>query len=203
MSTPLEIIPEHGFDPMVFWEQHKSKIVLYTAIVAAVVLIFGVYQMGEQRKIAKAQELFSQAKTEAQFRNVIQTYPNSTEAGNARILMGEQLRFAKKYDESAAVLREFIAMNASHPLADGAYLSLGETLEAQGKTAEALDTYQQIISQFSDRYSAPVAQMARANIFRTQGKTDEAKRAYENVQAQFPDSFFARQAVEEAKLLNR
>ncbi len=76
-------------------------------------------------------------------------------------MLGEELRCAKKLEESAAVLREFMAMDASHPLADGAYLSLGETLEAQGKSAEALDIYQQIISQFSDRYSAPVAQMAQ------------------------------------------
>ncbi len=46
----------------------RAKIVLYAAIIAAAALIFGFYQMGEQRKTAKAQEMFSQAKTEQQFR---------------------------------------------------------------------------------------------------------------------------------------
>lgn len=203
-TTPTtEVIPTGGFDPLFFWEQHKKQIVIYAAVLGAGALAFGLYELDQQRKAGKAQELFARAGTATEYKEIIENYPRSMEAGNAHLLLAEKLRDAKDYEGSIATLRDFMAVQPNHPLIDGAYLSLAADLEAEGKTQEAIAEYQNIVSRFADRYSAPVAQMARANLLRSQGNIEEARRAYENVQAQFPESYFSRQALEEMKLLKQ
>ena len=203
MPTPTEVIPTGGFDPLFFWEQHKKQIVIYAVVLGVGALAFGIYQVNSFRRAAQAQELFAHASTAGDYRQIIQEYPLSVEAGNAHLLLAAQLRSEKDYEGSIATLRDFIAQQPDHPLVDGGFLSLAADYEAEGKTGQALDEYQKIISRFSDRYSAPVAQMARANLLRSQGNLDEARRAYENVQAQFPESYFSQEALEEAKLLKK
>ncbi len=202
-SPSTEVIPAGGFDLLYFWDQHKTQIVIYALVLGVGALVFGIYELNQQHRAAQAQETFAHASTVEEYRQVIQDYPRSVEAGNAHLLLAGKLRAQKDYEGSLATLRDFIAVQPNHPLIDGAYLSMGATLEAQGKTSEAIDEYQQIISRFADRYSAPVAQMARANLLRSQGNIDEARRAYENVQAQFPESFFSQEAQEETRLLKK
>jgi len=203
MPIPTEVIPTGGFDPLFFWDRHKKQIVIYAVVLGVGALVFGIYQVNSFRRAAQAQELFAHASTAGEYRQIIQEYPLSVEAGNASLLLAEQLRSGKDYEGSIAVLRDFIARQPDYPLIDGGFLSLAADYEAEGKTQEALDEYQTIISRFSDRFSGPVAQMARANLLRSEGNLDEARRAYENVQAQFPESYFSQEALEEAKLLKK
>lgn len=203
MPIPAEITPEPGFEPHLFWEEHKSKILLYAGLLLAALVIFGIYQYSSQRKKSEAQNLFAQAKTPDDYRKIIERFPRSAPAANAQLLLADQLRTDKKFDEAIATLRALIDQSPEYPLLSGAWLSLADTLEQQGKTDEAMDMYQQVASKFSDTYAAPLAIMAQANLLKSKGKIDEAKQSYERVLSQFPDSLCARQAMQLSQLLRK
>lgn len=190
-----------GFEPLLFWDQHKGKILLYAALLAVALISFAAYQMATQRKLAAAADQLAQASNEEDYRRLIQKFPRTTAAANAQLLLAAQLRAEKKYDESNAVLKSLLDQTPDYSLADGASLSMAANYEAQGKTSEAIETYQQISSRFAGFYSAPVAAISRANLLKATGKADEAKRAYENVLTQFPQSLLARDASRELKNL--
>jgi len=205
MTTPSnpDVIPDTGFDPIVFWLEHKKQIIIYAAILIVAAGAFAFYQVTAQRKIAEAEQLFAQASTEDDYRQVAQKYPHTVVAGNATLLLAEKLRDAKKYDEATAVLHGLIDNYADYPMVDAAWLSLAATLEAQGKPDEALSTYQQIVTTFPSRSSAPQAMLAQAEILKIKGKTDDARRTYENVKSQFPDSFYGAEAMQELQQLKK
>ena len=203
MPIPADPTPETGFEPHLFWEEHKQKILLYGALFLAALFIFGIYQYTSERKLSEAQNLFAQAKSPDDYRKIIQQFPRSVSAANAQMLLADQLRSDKKYDEAVATLRALIDQSPEYPLLSGAWLSLAATLEQQGKNDEALDMYQQVASKFTDSYAAPLALMAQANLLKTKGKIDEAKQAFERVLSQFPDSLCARQAMRDSQLLRK
>lgn len=205
MTTPFDSendIPP-GFDPFVFWMEHKNKIIAYASLLIIALLAYGLYQFVTLRKLAEARQLFAQAGTEEDYRQIVQKFPYTVTAGNAMLLLAEKLRNEKKYDEAITVLRTMIEQYPDHPLIDRAWLSLAATQEAQGKTDEALSTYQQVFANYNGRSSAPQALFAQAEILKNKGKLDEARRFYENVKSQFPDSYFAQQAMQELQVLRK
>lgn len=203
MPTSAETAPETGFEPHLFWEMHKPKILLYAALLLVALLGFGIYQYTTHRKMEEAQNLFGHAKTQDDYRKIIQTYPRTVVAANSQLLLAAQLRADKKFDDAVTILRACIEQSPEYPLLAGAWLSLAGTLNEQGKTDEALDMYQQIGSKFGDTYAAPLSLMAQANLMRSKGKIDEARQAYERVMSQYPDSLLARQAMRDLQFLRK
>lgn len=198
-----EIVPPTGFDPFAFWMRHKNKIIAYAALSLLASLAFAAWKITNLRKLAEARQLFAQADTEEDYRQIARKFPRTVPAGNATLLLAEKLRGAKKYDEAIVALRTMIDQYPDYPFIDGAWLSLAATLEAQGKTDEALSAYQQVVSNYPDRSSAPQALLAQAEILKSKGKADDAKRAFENVKSQFPDSYFAQEAMQELQLMKK
>ena len=146
MPTPVVTSPpaEAGFDPFVFWIQHKSKIVLFAALF---VVAFGAYATSEHlrhKRAAEAEASLAAAKSADDYRKLISEYAGTASAGDAHLLLAEKLRAEGKYDESSATLHSFIEKYPEHPLLSGAWTSLAANLEAQGKADEALSTYQKI-----------------------------------------------------------
>jgi len=204
MSTPAEELPiETGFDIFAFWEEYQAKIILAAVLLVVAVGGYVTFEVAATRKAANAESALAKADSIEQLQAVVKDYSGSIAAGNASVLLGGKLRDEKKYDESLAVLREFIEKNPTHPLVGGALLSIGTTLEAQGKDTEALETYQQIATKYNDSYSAPLALMAQANIQRAKGKTADARRSYESLVSLFPESLLSQQAMQEMKMLKK
>ena len=197
MTTPTDSddIPQPGFDPIAFWLEHKTKVIIYAVLLGVVAVGFAWYQISTQRALADARQAMEKASADNDYRQVIQKFPHSVAAGNASLVLAEKLRDAKNYDEAIKVLQAMIDGGQKHPLIDGAWLSLASTYTAAGKTDLALDTYRQIATKFADRYSAPLALFSIAEILKAQGKLDDAKIAYENVKSQFPESYFAAEAL--------
>lgn len=202
MSSPTPTppaAPENDFDPLVFWIQYRQKIILFIGMfLVAMAVYFGSEFLVMQKREASARS-FSQAKDADGWRKVIAQYSGTAAAGDAYLLLAEQLRKEGKLDESAATLREFIDKNPEHPLLSGAWTSLGATLEAQGKTDEALSTYQKVSTTYATSFSVPVALLGQARIFKEKGKADEAKRLYEQVISQFQETIFAQLAMRETQ----
>jgi TolA-binding protein len=201
MST--EYVPPADFDSEDFWERNKGKLLAYAGVIGLLLASYGIYQYSVIKKTNDSQMLYAKATTEADYQNVIKTYPASVVGGDARLTLADKLRSEGKYDEAVNTLRDFIAKNPKHPLAAGAWTSLGVTYEMQNKPDEALDAYQQGATKYPDAYTTPIAMMAEARIYAQKGKSEDARRVYEDVVSRFPESIFQPQAMRELKYIKK
>lgn len=192
-----------GFDPLVFWVQHRQKVVAFAGLFAAALLIYFASEFLRTKKLAAAGRALAEAKDDASLRQVATSYAGTAAAGNADLLLADNLRKASKLDEAVTTLRAFIDKYPDHPLISGGWTSLAATQEMQGKQDEALSTYQKVSTTFATSFSAPVALLGQARIFKEKGKTDEARRLFDQVINQFPDSMFSQQAARESQQLKK
>jgi TolA-binding protein len=198
-TTPAET----GFDPLVFWIQHRSKILLLAGVFAVALIAFALSEYVRKRTNTSAQELFATASTPDGFRKVIAEYAGTIAAGNAHLMLAAKLREEGKLDESTATLRSFADKYPTHPLLSGAWTSIAANLEAQGKADEALSTYQKVTTSYPNTFSAPAALMAQARLLEAKGKTEEARRIYEQVMTQYQENVVAQQAAQEVRRLKK
>lgn len=205
MSSPTPTPPpeDTGFDPLVFWIQHKTKVVLLALLFVVGLATFAISEWVRTSTNNAAQALFAKASTAEEFRKVITDYPNTSAAGNAYLLLGAKLRAEGKYEESTKTLRTFIEKLPEHELVSGAWTSIAANQEAEGKVDEALATYQKVTTGYANSYSGPVAFLAQARILNAQGKTEEARRVYEQIITQFPDNVASQQASQELRRLKK
>jgi TolA-binding protein len=205
MPSPTTTTPpaDTGFDPLVFWIQHKGKILLFTGLFVVALAAYGISEYVRMKRTAAAEAQFANAKTVEDFRKVITDYNGTAPAGNAYLLLAEKLRAEGKIDESSKELHTFIDKYPEHPLLSGAWTSLAANLEAQGKVDEALATYQKISTSFANSFSAPLALLAQARLLVQKGKPDDARRIYEQVIAQYQDNLAAQLAAEEVRKLKK
>lgn len=203
MSTSLETKPpvEPEFDFLAFWIQHKQKVVIFAILLLVGLISFGIFQFNQMRAQQAAARDLANAKTSEDYRAIADRHAGSTAAGNALLLLAEQLRAESKFDESNAALQRMIEKYPTHPLIGGAWVSLAVNQEAQGKTDEALATYQKVAASYPNTFNAPAALLAQGRIFAAKGKTEDAKRAYEAVISQFGESLYGRIATQENQML--
>ncbi len=191
------------FESADFWEENKTKILLYGSVLVLALASFGVYEFQRQSKAASSQAAYAQASTETELKAVAKDFAGTPSAGDATLQLADKLREEKKYDEAVTVLRDFIAKYPEHPLIAGGWTSLAATYELQGKQDEALEAYQQTASKFPTTYAAPVAMNAQARLLAAKGNKDAASRMYEDVVARYPESIYAREAMREMRFLKR
>lgn len=206
MSSPTTTpapAADPGFDPLVFWIQHKSKVVLLAAVFVVGLTGFAVSEYLRTSTNSAAERLLASASTVEGYQKVIADYPKTVSAGNAHLLLGAKLRAEGKYDESTATLRNFIEKFPDHPLVSGGWTSIAANQEAQGQADEALATYQKVTTAYANSFSAPLALLAQARLLNAKSKTDEARRLYEQVMTQFQDNIAAQQAAQEVRQLKK
>jgi TolA-binding protein len=201
--TPTPVPEEAGFDPLVFWIQHKTKIVLLIALLVVGLVTFGIAEYLRVSKAHAAQALFAKAESADDYRKLISEYPGTAPAGNAHLKLAEKLREEGKFDESTATLKTFTEKYPDHQLISGAWTSIAANLEAQGKPEEALATYQKVSTSYANSFSAPAALLAQARLLISQKKNAEAERVYEQVMTQYQDNMAAQQAAQEIRRLKK
>src|SRR5260221_8864536 len=200
-TSPPSPAPETGFDPLVFWVQHRQKVQLLAGLFVAALLVYFVSEFARTKKLEAAARALAEAKDTAGLRKVAGDYSGTAAAGNAHLLLAENLRKEGKLDEAVTTLRAFIDKYPDHPLISGAWTSLAATLEIQGKQDEALGAYQKVSTTFATSFSAPVALLGQARIFKQKGKVADARRLYDQLINQYRDSIFAQQATRESQQL--
>ncbi len=205
MPSPTTTTPpaETGFDPLVFWIQYKTKIVLLALLLVVGLGTFALSEYVQTQKNNGARELFAKADSADGFRKVIAEYPGTIAAGNAYLMLAEKLRAEGKFDESSKELHTFIAKYPQHQFISGAWTSIAANLEAQGKVDEALSTYQKVSTAYANSFSAPAALLAQARLLGTKGKVEEGRRIYEQVMTQYRDNIAAQQAAQEIRRLKK
>ena len=209
MSTNVETSPsplppqDDGFDLLEFWIRHRTRVLLYGALLVIALVIFGLYQFAHQREIANAEEAFSRAAKAEDYQKIIDTWPKLPAAASAQLLLAAEQRRAGKLDESNALLKSFIEKHPQHELLPGAWTSLAVNAEQSGKLDEAMNSYQKVIATWPTSFSAPVAWIGKARVLQEQGKTDDARHAYETVISNFAESPFAGEAMRETQRLKK
>lgn len=198
-----EPVSPESFEPLEFWDEHKTKILIYAALLIVVLGGYGIVQLVHQRRAAEAEGLYAKATSAADFRDILHAYPGTVIGGNAALEYADKLRGEKKFDEAIKVLTDFRTQFPDHPLMSGAWTSLATTYEMQGKLDQALDGYQQVISKFPGSYTTPLAMMAEGHIYAAQGKKDDARRVYQDIMARYAESGYARDAMRELQFLRK
>ena len=201
--TPTPTPADDGFDPLVFWIKHKSKIVLLVGLLVLGLGSFAISEVLRTNRSAAARQLFAQANSAEGYRKVITEYSGTAAAGNAYLMLADKLRAEGKYDESTKELRTFIEKNPEHQFVSGAWTSIAANLEAQGKADEALAAYQKVSTAYANSFSAPIALLAQARLMAAKGKPEDARRLYEQVMTQFRDNYAAQQAAQEIRRLKK
>jgi TolA-binding protein len=198
-----EPVSPESFEPLEFWDEHKTKILIYAAVLIVVLGGYGLVQLVHHRRVAEAERLYASATSVADFQNIVQKFSGTQVGGNAALELADKLRAEGKYDESIKVLTDFRTTYRDHPLLNAAWASLAATYELQGKLDQALDTYQQVISKFPNAYTTPLAMLAEGHVYRTLGKKDDARRTYQDIVARHPETAFAREAMRETQFLGK
>ena len=200
---PTEPTETVHLTPLEIWYMYKTKILTYAAIIAAVLVIIGSYQLYSYLRITGSESLYAKAESTADFQAVMQKYPGTVAAGNAALRLADKLRSEQKYDEAVTVLRAYLEKYPGHPLAAGGWISLAQTYEIQGKMDSAMEAYTSAISKYPEAFTAPIAMMGQARINLLKGKKEEARRIYQDVAARYQQSIYARQALSEAKFIKK
>lgn len=175
-------------DSDLFWQEHWQKFVWGLVGLVAAILLAGLWFLYTGHVRSAAESLFSEAKGPEGWNAVIEQFPNSIPAGNARLLLAAELRDKGDLSGATAELDKLLAQQPNHPMAGTALLTLAELRRRQGDTGAALEAYRLVVSQFRQSFSAPLALLGEAELLRSQGKDGEAKAILESVGISYPDT---------------
>jgi TolA-binding protein len=200
MASPAATIPPTSsapeeFDPLEFWLRHRGRILLYTGMVLVALVIYFTYWTIQNSTRRNSEKALASAKTAEDYRKVADEYPRSAAAGNALLLLADQLRTGAKLDEALATLQSFIEKHPKHSLISAAYTSLAATQEAQGKLDAALTSYKKVTATYPTSFSAAAAYVGQGRILQAQGKTEDARHIFETVKTTYPQSPFQHEAT--------
>jgi tetratricopeptide (TPR) repeat protein len=184
MTTQPMAQPSHpvsAFDPELFWELHKKKIII-GVIVALVVLIgAGGYILFQTIQNQKAAAAFSNADSIDAWKATINQFPNSIAAGNSYLRIAGQLRLDGKYAESDGAFKTFLHQFPKHPLLVTAYMGMAANAELEKDFKKALDDYKKVTEQFGSSFEAPMALYSQGRLTEELATgADQAKEAGEN-----------------------
>ena len=146
-APPLRRRPQTtGFDPLVFWIQHRNKILLLAGLFAVALAAFAHFRIRPPRGATPPPRSFSPRPTTPDgFRKVIAEYPGHGRRGQRA--PDARGKAARRKANSTNPRRRCAPSSKNIPsiqLISGAWTSIAANLEAQGKTDEALSTYQKV-----------------------------------------------------------
>jgi TolA-binding protein len=190
-----------ALETRVFWERFKKEIIAVLIIVLLGAIGFTGYRFYSDRRAAAASTSLASAKTALEYQQVIASYPNTSAAADAYLLLAEAQRGEKKFAEANTTLQTFIAKFPQHEFVSTARMAMAANLESMGKSDEALTAYQQVASMYPNSYNAPLALLSQVYILKAKNKADDARRVCETMLTQYRTSFWAGEAMQELRLL--
>lgn len=171
-----------------FWEEHWKKFVVALVAVVIGILIVGVWSFYRSHVRSSATALYDAADTPAKWREVIEKYPGSIPAGNARMRVIAALRAEGKLDEAAGEIEQFTTAQPDHPLAGAAWLTLGEIRQMQKNLPAALEAFRNTSGRYQSSYAAPLALLAEAALLTAEGKPGESRAVLLSISTSYPET---------------
>jgi len=198
VTTPSR---DSGLDAAAFWFRHRNELLAGLIVVLLAAVGFIGYRLYDQRRTAAVSEMLATAKTIADYRRIVDQYPQSQVSASAYLLLAAAQRSEKKFDEANATLQAFISRFPQHELVSTAHLAMAANSESMGKPTEALLTLQRLVSTYSQSFNAPFAMMEEVRLLKAQNQIDEARRVCENLLTQYRDSYLAGEAARQLRLM--
>lgn len=188
-------------DAAVFWFRHKTEL-----LVALLVLVLGGagyagYQVYVSRRDDSAAAFLAKAKTNQEYREVIDRYPETPAGASAYLFLAETFRAKKDFQQANATLQTFLDKFPEHELAGTARLAMAANFESMKKPDEALSTLQRLVANNPKSFIAPLALLSQVHLLKAKGKTDEARRVCESIMTQYRESYLSGEATRELRLL--
>jgi tetratricopeptide (TPR) repeat protein len=167
------------FEPDVFWEQHRGKIIpaLIAVLAVGLVVFYRQRQVAEREQHAAAS--LAQATDVRSLEGIVQSYPRSEVAAQALLRIADMHFQAGRYNEAGTAYQGFANDFSRHPLIQSALLGLAAVQEAQGDLEDAKGQYLRIVSTYPKGYAVGSARMGAARCAEALGRIKEARQAYE------------------------
>jgi predicted negative regulator of RcsB-dependent stress response len=183
-----------------FLEKHFRAIMMGLAVLAVVLLIFGVMRYHANQTAQEAAERFTSAITVEDCDVVAQKYPGSVAAGNALVRKAELLWNDGKKESSIGTLRQFEKDYGDHPQRAAALFGLASKLAAMGEKADARTMLDGIVSKYPNSEFAAASQIQLGDLLWEEGKTDDAKKLFESIGRLYPGKMTALSAMVEQRI---
>lgn len=175
-------------DSDLFWMEHWKKFVWGLVGLVIAILLAGAWFLYTGHQRSAAETLFSTATGPEGWSEVIEKFPYSIPAGNARLMLAASQRAEGNLEGAVAELDKFLAQQPNHPMAGTALLTLAELHRLTGDTNAALESYRLVSTRFRQSFAAPLALLGEAELLTNQGKDGEAKAILESVNISYPDT---------------
>jgi TolA-binding protein len=188
-------------DSDLFWQAHWRKFLWGLAGLVLLILAAGFWKFREAQVRHASEALYSAAADEAGWREVVEKFPGTVPAGNARLQLASALRAGGDTGAAAAELDRLISTQPDYPLAGTACLMLGELRQLQGEPEAALEAYRRASSLYRTSYAAPLALLAEAKLLESRGSAGEARAVLQSIGSLHPGTPAA--MIAEAELARR
>jgi TolA-binding protein len=122
----------------------------------------------------------------ADFRRLLEGYPDHTTAASATFYLGKMLVDAKRPEEAVPLLRSFAAKYPDHALLPSARYSLGQALIDSGERAEGVAELRAFVAAYPTSDMAGQARRLITDAVLTKGSKTELAEQYRQLMAQSP-----------------
>jgi predicted negative regulator of RcsB-dependent stress response len=188
-------------DPVLFWFRYRMELLAALAVLVIGAAGFIGYRVYADHRESAAAEFLAKAKSNEEYRQVIDRYPGTAAGQAAYLFLAESYRAKKDFQQANATLQTFLDKFPEHELAGAARLGMAANSESMGKPDEALSTLQKLVASNPKSFVAPVALLGQVHLLKAKGKTDEARRICENFLTQYRESYLAGEVSRELRLL--
>ena len=140
-------------------------------------------------------------KTLQLFQELIQLYPDSKAAEEAKFFIPNCLYFLEKYDEALAGFEEYMKLYPTGIFAQQAQVGIGYVYSAKGDYDKSINMFQQILDNNPEFVLRDALYMQIGQSFEKTGSIEKAREAYQSIIINFPDSPFVKDAQEKLNML--
>ena len=130
-----------------------------------------------------------------EYRKLVQRFPTSAEALEARERLGDLYARLDDPRDALEAWRDQVAAAPDRKGADEAELKIARTLVDQSRHEEARAAVAELISRWPDSPLVPRAQLIAASTWHLEGRTADAALAYDKVAAAWPRTAFEAEAL--------
>ena len=208
LRRPLEPMPtvpppsrDATADPAVFWFRYKTELLAALLVIVLGAAGFAGYRIYSDQQESAAAELLGKARTDSEYRQVIDRYPGTPAGASAYLFLAESFRTKKDFQQANATLQTFLDKFPEHELAGTARLGMAANFESMGKPAEALSTLQRLAASDPKGFVAPFALLQQVHLLKARGKIDDARQICEKIMTQYRESYLSGEASRELRLL--
>jgi predicted negative regulator of RcsB-dependent stress response len=188
-------------DPVVFWFRYRKELLAALAVLVIGGAGFIGYRVYADHRESAASEFLAKAKSNEEYRQVIERYPGTPAGEAAYLFLAESYRAKNDFQQANATLQTFLDKFPEHELAGTARLGMAANSESMGKPDEALSTLQRLVTSNPKSFVAPLALLAQVHLLKAKGKIEEARRVCENFLTQYRESYLAGEVSRELRLM--